>query len=238
VAGIRPGEQTYALMDPVGREALVKEMAFEMLPYTPEEMLEIGWKEFAWCEKQRAEAVRELGYDTWQEAFEHVKSRSVDPGKQPELIRFMAFEAIDFLEEHDCVTIPPMVKDLIRMEMMPLERQKTTPFFTGGEVISVAYAHNSVPHEQKVSTMRGNNPHFSRAVVHHELVPGHNLQVPQALPHQFLRRGLAALLGDAFLGYGIPEIGRGPHRHALLAYAPMRAHHLLTELSSRNHGRG
>lgn len=200
VAGIRPGEQTYALMDPVGREALVKEMAFEMLPYTPEEMLEIGWQEFAWCEKQRAEAVRELGYDTWQEAFEHVKSRCVDPGKQPELIRFMAFEAIDFLEEHDCVTIPPMVKDLIRMEMMPLERQKTTPFFTGGEVISVAYAHNSVPHEQKVSTMRGNNPHFSRAVVHHELVPGHNLQGFMGQRHRSYRRPFRT----SFFGEGWP----------------------------------
>ena len=25
-------------------------------------------------------------------------------------------------------------------------------------------------------SMRGNNPHFSRATVHHELIPGHNLQ--------------------------------------------------------------
>jgi len=199
-AGIQPGENTYALMDPVGREALIKEVVFEMLPYTPEEMLAIGWKEFAWCEKQRAEAVRELGYDTWQEAFEHVKSRCVDPGKQPELIRFMAFEAIDFLEKHDCVTIPPMVKDLIRMEMMPLERQKTTPFFTGGEVISVAYPSGSVPYEQKISTMRGNNPYFSRAVVHHELVPGHNLQGFMGQRHRSYRRPFRT----SFFGEGWP----------------------------------
>ena len=25
-------------------------------------------------------------------------------------------------------------------------------------------------------SMRGNNPHFYRAVVHHELIPGHHLQ--------------------------------------------------------------
>ncbi len=31
-------------------------------------------------------------------------------------------------------------------------------------------------HEQKLMTMRGNNPHVSRAVVHHELIPGHHLQ--------------------------------------------------------------
>jgi uncharacterized protein (DUF885 family) len=31
-------------------------------------------------------------------------------------------------------------------------------------------------HEQKLMSMRGNNPHFSHATVHHELIPGHHLQ--------------------------------------------------------------
>jgi uncharacterized protein (DUF885 family) len=31
-------------------------------------------------------------------------------------------------------------------------------------------------HEQKMMSMRGNNIHFSRATVHHELIPGHHLQ--------------------------------------------------------------
>jgi uncharacterized protein (DUF885 family) len=31
-------------------------------------------------------------------------------------------------------------------------------------------------HEQKLMSMRGNNIHFSRATVHHELIPGHHLQ--------------------------------------------------------------
>jgi uncharacterized protein (DUF885 family) len=30
--------------------------------------------------------------------------------------------------------------------------------------------------EQKMMTMRGNNIHFSRATVHHELIPGHHLE--------------------------------------------------------------
>ncbi|HLF14527.1 MAG TPA: DUF885 family protein, partial [Bacteroidota bacterium] len=30
--------------------------------------------------------------------------------------------------------------------------------------------------EQKMMSMRGNNIHFSRATVHHELIPGHHLQ--------------------------------------------------------------
>jgi uncharacterized protein (DUF885 family) len=31
-------------------------------------------------------------------------------------------------------------------------------------------------HEAKLMSMRGNNIHFSRATVHHELIPGHHLQ--------------------------------------------------------------
>jgi uncharacterized protein (DUF885 family) len=31
-------------------------------------------------------------------------------------------------------------------------------------------------HDDKMMSMRGNNPHFSMATVHHELIPGHHLQ--------------------------------------------------------------
>jgi len=201
LGGDRPGEQSYAIMEPAGREVLMKELTFEMIPYTPEEILAIGWQELAWCEKERLKATRELGYgDDWQKAIEHVKNKCVEPGEQPELIRYMAFEAIDFLEKNNSLTIPPMVEDLIRMEMMSIERQQTTPFFTGGEVISVAYPTNGVPYEQKISTMRGNNPHFSRAVVHHELVPGHNLQGFMAARHKSYRRPFRT----SFFGEGWP----------------------------------
>ena len=201
LSGDRPGVGSYMLKEPVGRDVLVRELAFEMLPYSPKEILAIGWQELAWCEEQRLVASRELGFgDDWQAAMEHVKSLHVGPGEQPELIRFLTYEAIDFLEEHDSLTIPPMVKDLLRMRMMPLERQKTTPFFTGGEVISVAYPLDAVPYEQKISTMRGNNPHFSRAVVHHELVPGHNLQGFMAARHRSYRRPFST----SFFGEGWP----------------------------------
>jgi len=199
--GDRPGVGSYMPKEPVGRDVLVRELAFEMLPYTPEEILAIGWQELAWCEEQRLAASRELGFgDDWKAAMEHVKNQHVGPGEQPELIRFLTYEAIDFLEEHDSLTIPPMVKQLLRMRMMPLERQKTTPFFTGGEVISVAYPLDAVPYEQKISTMRGNNPHFSRAVVHHELVPGHNLQGFMAARHRTYRRPFST----SFFGEGWP----------------------------------
>jgi uncharacterized protein (DUF885 family) len=62
------------------------------------------------------------------------------------------------------------------MEMMTPERQKVSPFFLGGETIQVSYPTDGMEHDDKMMSMRGNNPHFSRAVTHHELIPGHHLQ--------------------------------------------------------------
>ncbi len=60
--------------------------------------------------------------------------------------------------------------------MMSPERQLVNPFFLGGEEFIVSYPTNTMTHDQKMMSMRGNNPHFSRATVHHELIAGHGLQ--------------------------------------------------------------
>ena len=62
------------------------------------------------------------------------------------------------------------------MDMMSAARQRVNPYFTGGEVISVSFPTNTMGHADKLMSMRGNNIHFSRATVHHELIPGHHLQ--------------------------------------------------------------
>jgi uncharacterized protein (DUF885 family) len=62
------------------------------------------------------------------------------------------------------------------MEMMSPEAQKVSPFFLGGEEIQVSFPTDSMSHEDKLMSMRGNNRYFSRATVHHELIPGHHLQ--------------------------------------------------------------
>lgn len=62
------------------------------------------------------------------------------------------------------------------MEMLSPERQRTSPFFLGGESIWISYPTDEMTHSEKLMSMRGNNPHFNRATVHHELIPGHNLQ--------------------------------------------------------------
>ncbi|HEX3185408.1 MAG TPA: DUF885 family protein [Pyrinomonadaceae bacterium] len=173
----RPGDASDIVGDPIGREALISELRSEMIPYTPEEIIAIGEKEMVWCENEMKKASRELGYgDDWHKALEYVKDRYVEPGKQPEMIRELAFEAIKFVEDNNLVTVPELARESWRMEMMTPERQLVSPFFLGGEVIQVSFPTNTMAHEQKMMSMRGNNRHFSRATVHHELIPGHHLQ--------------------------------------------------------------
>jgi len=173
----RAGDTSDIVGDPIGRDALISELQFEMIPYTPEELIDFANKEFAWCENEMKKASRELGYgDDWKKALEHVKNLYVEPGKQPEMIRDLALEAIKFVDDHDLITVPQLARESWRMEMMTPERQLVSPFFLGGEVILVSFPTNTMSHEQKMMSMRGNNVHFARATVFHELIPGHHLQ--------------------------------------------------------------
>src|ERR1043165_2948363 len=141
----RPGDTSDIVGDPIGREALLVELRSEMIPYTPEELIAIAEKEMAWCENEMKKASRDLGYgDDWHKALEHVKNLYVDPGKQPEMIRDLALEAIKFVEDHDLVTVPELAKESWRMEMMTPERQLVSPFFLGGEVIQVSFPTNTM----------------------------------------------------------------------------------------------
>ncbi len=181
----RAGDSSDIVGDPIGREALISELRSEMIPYTPEEIIAIGEKEMAWCENEMKKASRDLGYgDDWHKALEHVKNLYVEPGKQPEMIRDLALEAIKFIEDNDLVTVPELARESWRMEMMTPERQLVSPFFLGGETILVSFPTNTMAHEQKMMSMRGNNRYFSRATVHHELIPGHHLQGFMAARHK------------------------------------------------------
>lgn len=173
----RAGDTSDIVGDPIGREALLSELQSEMIPYTPEELIAFAEKEMAWCENEMKKASRALGHgDDWKKALEHVKNLYVEPGRQPEMIRELALEATRFVEDNDLITVPQLAKDTWRMEMMTPERQLVSPFFLGGEVIQVSFPTSTMSHEQKMMSMRGNNRHFSRATVHHELIPGHHLQ--------------------------------------------------------------
>lgn len=177
VVGVDEDDSDTIIGDPIGSEALTAELLREMIPYSPEELVAIAYRELEWCHGEMLRASRELGFgDDWKAALEHIKTLHVEPGRQPQLIEELAWEAIEYLEANDLLTIPALAKNGWRMEMMSPERQKFTPFFTGGEVISVSYPTDTMAHEDKLMSMRGNNEHFSRAVVHHELIPGHHMQ--------------------------------------------------------------
>lgn len=177
LVGIAADDKTTIIGDPVGRDALVDELAGAMISYTPEELIAIAQSEYDWCMREMLRASHEMGYgDDWHAAVEKVKTMHVSPGEQPELIRKLMFEASDFVKKNDLVTVPPLAEESLRMIMMTPERQLVNPFFTGGDVISVSYPTNTMTFEQREMSMRGNNIPFAHATVFHEMIPGHFLQ--------------------------------------------------------------
>jgi prolyl oligopeptidase len=189
VLGIRLEEDEPIVGRPIGREALVSDLASEFIPYAPEDLLAVADREFAWCEAEMKKAARDMGLgEDWKAAVEKVKTLHVEPGKQPDLIRDLAREAEAYLEQHDLITVPPLAREVWRMQMMTPERQKVNPFFTGGEVISVSFPTEGMDHADKLMSLRGNNIHFARATVHHELIPGHHLQGFMTQRHHAHRR--------------------------------------------------
>lgn len=162
---------------PIGREELIRQLVLEFIPYGPEDLVEIANKEFAWCDAELLKASREMGFgDDWKAAQEKVKNSYVAPGKQPEAMLDLYNQSVDFLKKHDLVTLPPLSEEDWSIYMMSPERQRVSPFFLGGESLIVSYPTNTMSYEDKMMSMRGNNPDFSRATVHHELLAGHHLQ--------------------------------------------------------------
>ena len=47
---------------PVGREELIRQLQGEMIPYTPEELVDIANAEFAWCDAEMLKASKEMGF--------------------------------------------------------------------------------------------------------------------------------------------------------------------------------
>jgi uncharacterized protein (DUF885 family) len=182
VIGMRPGESQAnnegpIIGDPIGADGLKEDLRHQMVPYTADELIAIAEREYAFSLSEIKKAAREMGLgDDWKAAMEKVKNTYVEPGKQTELVRKLAREAEAFFEQNDWVTIPPLAREDWRMEMMSPERQRVAPFFLGGESIIVSYPTAEMTDEEKMMSMRGNNPHFSKAVVFHELNPGHHLQ--------------------------------------------------------------
>ncbi|MGA8041807.1 MAG: DUF885 family protein [Terracidiphilus sp.] len=200
--GIPAGDKTTIIGDPVGRDALMQELADNMIPYTPEELIAIAQTEYDWCMREMLKASREMGFgDNWHGAVEKVKQMHVAPGEQPALIRKLVEEGSDFAKRNELVTVPPLADETWRMIMMTPERKLVNPFFTGGNEISVSYPTDTMTFDQREMSMRGNNIPFAHATAFHEMIPGHFLQFYMSARYHPYRRAFSTpfwVEGNAF----------------------------------------
>jgi hypothetical protein len=178
IAGIKGKDEDPLLGEPIGRDALARALQLELIAYSPEDVLAIGERELAWCEKEWRKAAGELGLgEDWKAAIEKVKKDFVPPGAQDELVGQVARDAIAFVREKDFVTVPPLCEETWRMAMISPEVLKRIPYAAySGQEMMVAYARDDMKQTDKLMVMRGNNRFFTRLTVPHELIPGHHLQ--------------------------------------------------------------
>ena len=177
VLGIKKDDDPPIIGDPIGEATLLEHLRSEWIAYSPSELIKMAEAELAWCEEELRKAAAEMGLgNDGLAALEKTKTLHVEPGRQPDLVRDLAYQSIEFVEDRNLLTVPELAKEVWRMRMMSPERQKINPFFLGGETITVSYPTDTMSHEEKLMSLRGNNEHFSRATVHHELIPGHHLQ--------------------------------------------------------------
>ncbi|WP_036379679.1 DUF885 family protein [Muricauda sp. MAR_2010_75] len=173
---------------PIGEAALNESLAMEFIPYSPADLIKTAEEQFAWCKNEMIKASREMGYgDDWRKALEHTKNTYVPAGEQPQAILDLYDHSVKFIEDRDLITLPDLAKETWGMIMMTPERQKVNPFFTGGRNISISYPTDGMAHDDKLMSMRGNNPNFSFPTVQHELLPGHNLQFFMTSRHKNYR---------------------------------------------------
>jgi uncharacterized protein (DUF885 family) len=185
-----------------GRDGLIVDLQDEMIPYTPEELIAIANREFAWCDAEKKKAAQQMGFgDDWQKALEKAKEMHVPPGEQPGVIRDLLFEAIDYLRAKDILTIPQVAGESLHMVMMSPERQLVNPFFTGGAQISVSYPTDTMEYEARLQSMRGNSTPLSHATAFHEMIPGHNFVGYMGARYSGYRTRLG---GTSFYGEGWP----------------------------------
>lgn len=186
-----------------GREGLVRDLQDELIPYTPEQLIALAEREFAWCDKEMLKASRAMGFgDNWKAALEKTKTMHVAPGEQPAMIRDLIFQAIDYVRDNNLVTVPEVAAESQRMAMMTPQAQLTSPFFLGGPLIQVSYPTDGMEYDARMQSMRGNNRPWSHATAFHEMIPGHNLVGYIGQRFAGYRADLAA--GGPFYGEGWP----------------------------------
>ncbi|OYV06257.1 MAG: DUF885 domain-containing protein, partial [Verrucomicrobiales bacterium VVV1] len=177
LAGLKGEPGDPLIGDPVGRQALSAQLSSEMIACSADELLAIADKEFAWCETEMAKAATAMGCKDRKEALEKIKSRHAAPGGQVAAVQVEAEKTIRFLKDKDLITIPKLAEESWGISMVGVEQQKFLPYVAYSRPeMRVAYANESMSHEEKLMSMRGNNSAFLHIVTPHELIPGHHLQ--------------------------------------------------------------
>ena len=244
LAGIKGKDDDPLLGKVIGAEELQQRLGYEFIPYTPQELITLAEREFSWCEQQMKNAAQEMKLgDDWKKALARTKTRYVKPGEQETVVREEGREAIEFVKSHHLVTVPPDCEEWWGTRMLSPGEQKQIPYAAyGGHDMLVAYASDAMKHEDKLMSMRGNNRHFTRNVGAARTDPrpspadfmaARNKPYRAHVQHAVLCRGLGALLGDALWDLGYRRTPEDEDRHALLAHAPLRAHHRHAEVSPR-----
>ena len=178
IAGIKEKEDAPLLGKAQGASSLQAQLTHEFIPYTPDELIDIAEREFAWCETEMKKSAQDMKLgDDWKKALLRVKLQYVRPGEQESLVRAEGKRAIEFVTKRDLVTVPADCAEWWGTRMLGTQEQKQIPYAAySGHDILVAYANESMKHADKMMSMRGNNRPFMRNVVPHELIPGHHLQ--------------------------------------------------------------
>lgn len=188
VAGQKGGDNDRLIGDPIGPDAVRAALMAEMISYSPEELIAIAEKEFAWCQSEMSTAAIAYGCANRAEALEKVKSHHAPPGEQAATAIAEAEKAIRFLKQNELVTIPPLAEQSWGVAMLGPKQQKSLPYAVYGQPkIMVAYAHEDMSLGDKLESMRGNAYGFLHIVTPHELIPGHHLQGFMARRHAAYR---------------------------------------------------
>jgi uncharacterized protein (DUF885 family) len=189
-AGIKNKDDAPLIGKAIGEKALKEQLMHEFIPYTPQDLIVIGEREFAWCEAEMKKAAREMKLgDDWKQALTKVKQQHVKPGEQEAFVRAEGLKATDFVKKHKLVTVPPQCEEWWSTRMLSVQEQKQIPYaaYSGHDML-VAYANEAMKQDDKMMSMRGNNRAFTHNVVPHEIIPGHHLQSYMAARHLPYRR--------------------------------------------------
>ena len=243
IGEIDPKDEDRLLGNPIGRDALLSALVAERIAYSPEELIAIAEREFAWCDDQRAQAASAMGLDgDWRAAQNKVRGIQVPPGDQPAMIRELADEATNTSKSATCSPFPSSPKKPGAWAMMSPARQRFSPYFTGGEVISISYPHpGHGPRIQAAIHARqqppllpgGGAPRIDPWPPPAGLHGGSLEHPPRHLSHPLPGGGLGPLLGAAPVGPGLCPIPRRRNRHAL-----WRSHRCARILFSLNYHLG